>query len=159
MSAAPVSPALIERLCKAYPGTIAGLKDSSGDWDGTRRLIAAFPDLAIFPSSEVRLMEGLSLGAAGCISATANIQPGPIARLIASHGSPEAEDWHRRISTVRGIVEAYPTIPALKAIVARKTGDQAWLQTRPPLTGLDDARRDQLLAALDACGVPVEIGL
>ena len=75
-------------------------------------------------------MEGLSLGAAGCISATANIQPGPIARLIASHGSAEAEDWHQRISTVRGIVEAYPTIPAIKTIMAHKTGDQAWLRTR-----------------------------
>lgn len=158
MSAAPISPALVERLLKAYPETIAGLKDSSGDWEGTKQLIAAFPDLAIFPSSEVRLMEGLSLGAAGCISATANIQPGPIARLIATHGSPEAEDWHRRISTVRGIVEAYPFITALKAIVAQRTGDDTWLQTRPPLTGLDEADRDRLLAALNASGEEVEIG-
>jgi len=159
MSAAPITPALVERLLKTYPDTVAGLKDSSGDWDGTRRLIAAFPDLAIFPSSEVRLMEGLGLGAAGCISATANIQPGPIARLIAAHGSAEAEDWHRRISTVRGIVEAYPFITACKAIVARQTGDDAWLQTRPPLTPLDEARCNQLFAALDACGVPLEIAL
>jgi len=157
MSAAPVSPALVERLIKAYPATIAGLKDSSGDWEGTKRLIAAFPDLAIFPSSEVRLMEGLGLGAAGCISATANIQPSPIARLIASHGSAEAEDWHRRISTVRGIIEAYPFITALKAIVARQTGDDAWLQMRPPLTPLDGARRDELFAALDASDVPLAV--
>lgn len=159
MSAAPISPALVERLAKAYPATIAGLKDSSGDWEGTKQLIARFPDLAIFPSSEVRLMEGLGLGAAGCISATANIQPGPIARLIATHGSSEADDLHRRISTVRGIVEAYPFITACKAIMARQTGDDAWLQTRPPLTPLDEAHCDQLFATLDACGVPLDIAL
>jgi 4-hydroxy-tetrahydrodipicolinate synthase len=157
MSAAPISASLIERLIKAYPETVAGLKDSSGDWEGTKRLIAEFPELAIFPSSEVRLMEGLGLGAAGCISATANIQPGPIARLIASHGSAEAQDWHRRISTVRGIVEAYPFITACKAIVASKTGDEAWLQTRPPITPLQAGRRDELLAALAASGAALKI--
>ncbi len=159
MSAAPISLALIERLAKAYPGTIAGLKDSSGDWEGTKRMIAAFPELAIFPSSESRLMEGLGLGAAGCISGTANIQPGPIARLIAAHGSDEARTWHDRISAVRAIIEPYPLIAALKAIVASKTDDDAWLQTRPPLTALGDDKRSDLMAALDASGIPLDIKL
>ncbi len=152
MSAAPISLALIGRLSKAYPQTIAGLKDSSGDWEGTKRMIAEFPDLAIFPSSESRLMEGLSLGAAGCISATANIQPGAIARLIAAHGSDAADGWHQRISTVRAVVEAYPLVAALKAIMARETGDKGWLQTRPPVTPLTEARSSELLSALDATG-------
>ena len=152
MSAAPISLALIERLSKTYPETIAGLKDSSGDWEGTKKMIAEFPDLAIFPSSEARLMEGLALGAAGCISATANIQPGAIARLIAAHGTDAADAWHQRISSVRAVVETYPLIAALKAIIARDTGDDGWLQTRPPITSLPEARRRDLLSALDATG-------
>ena len=152
MSAAPISLALIERLLKAYPGTIAGLKDSSGDWEGTKKLIAEFPDLAIFPSSEQRLMEGLALGAAGCISATANIQPGAIARLIAAHGTAAADGWHQRISAVRSLVETYPLIAALKAIMARETGDKGWLHTRPPVTALPEARGRDLLSGLDATG-------
>ncbi len=152
MSAAPISMALIERLLKAYPGTIAGLKDSSGDWEGTKKMIAAFPDLAIFPSSESRLMEGLALGAAGCISATANIQPGAIARLIAAHGTDAADALHQRISAVRSVVEAYPLIAALKEIMARETGDEGWRHTRPPITALTEAHRRDLLSALDATG-------
>jgi 4-hydroxy-tetrahydrodipicolinate synthase len=152
MSAAPLSPALIERLVKAYPQTIAGLKDSSGDWQGTRRMIAKFPTLAIFPSSESRLLEGLVLGAAGCISATANIQPGAIRKLIDSHGTDRAQAWHDRISAVRTIVEAYPLIAALKAVMAHETGDDDWLVTRPPVTTLTRARRTELLAALAASG-------
>jgi 4-hydroxy-tetrahydrodipicolinate synthase len=152
MSAAPISPALIARLVKAYPSTVAGLKDSSGDWEATKRLIAEFPDLAIFPSSESRLIEGLTIGAAGCISATANIQPGAIASLVAAHGSEAARIWHARICAVRAIFERYPTIPALKAVMARECADEAWGHMRPPLTALDAARRQALFSALDASG-------
>jgi 4-hydroxy-tetrahydrodipicolinate synthase len=159
MSAAPVSPALIARLLKSYPATIAGLKDSSGDWDGTKRLIAEFPDLAVFPSSESRLMEGLGLGAAGCISATANIQPGAIRKLIDAHGSDAAQGWHARISAVRSVVEGYPLIAALKAIMAHVTGDDGWLITRPPVTGLAEANRADLIAALQRLGTDLGIRL
>src|SRR6266545_3517671 len=38
----PISLSLIERLLKAYPGTIAGIKDSSGDWNNTRAMLEQF---------------------------------------------------------------------------------------------------------------------
>src|ERR1043165_7585137 len=37
-----LSPQLIERLLKAYPAAIAGIKDSSGDWTNTKTLLEAF---------------------------------------------------------------------------------------------------------------------
>ncbi|MGI9463489.1 MAG: dihydrodipicolinate synthase family protein, partial [Aestuariivirgaceae bacterium] len=52
MSAAPISMDLIARLHGDYPKTVVGLKDSSGQWDGTKQMISEFPDMAIFPSSE-----------------------------------------------------------------------------------------------------------
>ncbi|WP_395351681.1 dihydrodipicolinate synthase family protein [Variovorax sp. UC122_21] len=36
------SHALVERLLKRYPGTVAGMKDTGGDWDYTARTIAQF---------------------------------------------------------------------------------------------------------------------
>ena len=38
----PITLALIERLLKAYPKNIAGIKDSSGDWNNTKAVLDAF---------------------------------------------------------------------------------------------------------------------
>jgi 4-hydroxy-tetrahydrodipicolinate synthase len=37
-----VTPKLVERFLKAYPNTIAGMKDSSGDWNNTKTFLDAF---------------------------------------------------------------------------------------------------------------------
>ena len=37
-----ITPQLVERLLSAYPGTIAGMKDSSGDWNNTKMFLDAF---------------------------------------------------------------------------------------------------------------------
>ena len=150
LSAAPISLALIARLLKTYPETLAGVKDSSGNWEGTKAMIAEFPELAIFPSSESRLFEGLGLGAAGCISASANIQPAAIRKLIDVHASTEARQWHDRIAAVRAIIEQYPAIPALKSILAHQTGDKAWATLRPPLTPLPTERQVELVRSLNS---------
>jgi hypothetical protein len=39
LSQVPLSPSLIHRLVKAYPRTVAGVKDSSGQWDYSQTLI------------------------------------------------------------------------------------------------------------------------
>ena len=132
MSAAPISMDLIARLHGDYPDTVVGLKDSSGDWNGTKRMIGEFPQMAIFPSSETLLRDGLTLGAAGCISATANVQVGAIRKLIDAHGYPEADALHTQVAAVRSVFEGYPLVPALKATLARDTGDEAWQVLRPP---------------------------
>ena len=148
MSTVNMSPGLIGRLLKAYPGTIAGLKDSSGDFAATKRLIAEFPGLAVFPSSEANLDEGLSLGAAGCISASANIQPGAIRQLIDAHGTPGAAALNEKVCALRHEVEKFPFIGALKAAFAHYLNDDAWLASRPPLVELARDEADKLLTRL-----------
>lgn len=150
MSAAPISMDLIARLHGEHPDTVVGLKDSSGNWDGTKRMIAEFPDMAIFPSSETLVNEGLALGAAGCISATANVQVGAIRRLIDAHGTPGADALHDQVATVRSVFEGYPLVPALKAILARDTGDQGWQTLRPPLTPMPAEKAAELGNSLDS---------
>ena len=41
-----ITPGLVERLLKAYPNAIAGMKDSSGDWNNTKTFLDAFSDTA-----------------------------------------------------------------------------------------------------------------
>ena len=83
VSNVPITLTLIERLLKAYPGTIAGAKDSSGDWNNTKAMLDQFAKSSfdVFPGAETFLLAGLRSGGAGCISATANTNPAAIARL------------------------------------------------------------------------------
>src|SRR6476660_6356479 len=37
-----ITPRLVERLLKTYPNAIAGMKDSSGDWNNTKTFLDAF---------------------------------------------------------------------------------------------------------------------
>jgi hypothetical protein len=41
-------------------------------------------------------------------------------------------------------------IPALKAVIAAGSDDDAWISVRPPLTGLTSAQAQDLFARLDA---------
>jgi len=69
-----ISLALIERLLKSYPGIVAGVKDSSGDWNNTQAMLDAFASSGfdVFAGSEVFLLDNLRHGGKGCITATGN---------------------------------------------------------------------------------------
>ena len=140
----PITHGLIARLVKAYGATIAGLKDSSGSWDSTAGFIKAFPDLAIFPASERFVLQGLEVGAAGCISASANYQVGDIRKLI------DSGEGNERVGRVRSVFEKFPLLPGLKAAIAERLGRPGWRATRPPLAPVPEAQAKELLAALAA---------
>lgn len=150
VSQVPLSLALIERLLQAYPETIAGIKDSSGDWANTRALIDSFgEEIDIYSGSEHFLLDNLRAGGAGCISATANVNPGPIATLARQWQGDDAESQQQALSELRGIFEQLPMIPALKSATALYSQDDAWHRLRPPLVELDAAQRKALSEALD----------
>ena len=154
VSQVPIPLALIERLLKAYPTAIAGIKDSSGDSGNLRALLEAFAGSGfdVFPGSELLLLEGLRQGGAGCITATGNVNPGAIARLYDNWRSAEADALQAGLDLLRKTLQAHPLIPALKATLAHCSGDAAWNRLRPPLVELSAAERAQLLAALQALG-------
>jgi 4-hydroxy-tetrahydrodipicolinate synthase len=150
----PITLTLIERLLKAYPNTVVGVKDSSGDWSNTRAMLDQFaPEgFAVFPGSESFLLPALRAGGAGCISATANVNPGPIARLAATWQQADADAQQAGLDAVRNVFQSYVMIPALKAAIAHYGDDPAWETVRPPLVELDAAARVDLIERLDAVG-------
>lgn len=145
---------LIERLLKAYPGIVAGAKDSSGDWNNTKAYLDSFAGQGfdVFPGSETFLLQGLRGGGVGCISATANVNPGAIARLFATWRATDADAQQARLNEIRGIFARYPMIPALKAAIAHYGGDASWTTVRPPLVELTQAQKASLAADLDGAG-------
>ena len=141
---------LVERLLHAYPRTVAGMKDSSGDFGNTKTMLDAFAGSGfdVFVGSERFLLAGMRQGGAGCISATANVNAGAIDCLYQGWRSPEAEKLQAEVDAVRGSVEKVPLIPALKAIMAHFATDVGWLTVRPPFVDLTPPQRDALLGAL-----------
>ncbi|WP_307866859.1 dihydrodipicolinate synthase family protein [Variovorax sp. E3] len=88
----PITLTLIERLLQRYPTVIAGAKDSAGDWRHTKAMIDTFAadGFDVFPASESFLSAAMPIGAAGCISATVNMNPAGIHRMFEGWNSTEA---------------------------------------------------------------------
>src|SRR5690606_5254223 len=152
MSAVPISHDLIERLLKAYPGTIAGIKDSSGNLDNMLEMCRRFPGFGVFAGSEQFLLPVLRAGGAGCISATANVT---IAGCVDVYRNAEAADVDSRqqaLTRQRLAIQSKVLIPALKRIMARATGSDVWNAVRPPNVPLSQADAAELFAALDETG-------
>jgi len=150
----PITLGLVERLLKKYPGTIAGMKDSGGDWNNTKAFLDAYAKngFDVFPGAETFLLQGMRNGGAGCISATANTNPGPIARLFETWQAADADKQQARLDEIRTTFAKYPMIPALKAAIAHYGGDAAWATVRPPLVELTAEQSRSLIADLDARG-------
>lgn len=140
---------LIERLIKGYPSVVVGLKDSSGDWSNTEAILERFPGFDVFPGSEVFLLQGLHAGAAGCITATANVNVSMVRNLYDRWQTPAADTLQNAITALRNTIHAYPMIPALKQIIAHYRNDAAWRVVRPPLVHLSAAQARSLIADLE----------
>ncbi|HXU88384.1 MAG TPA: dihydrodipicolinate synthase family protein [Methylomirabilota bacterium] len=154
VSNVPITLPLVERLLKAYPGVIAGAKDSSGDWNNTKAMLDRFAPAGfdVFPGAETFLLAGMRHGGAGCISATANVNPAAIARLYDSWRAPDADAQQQRLDEIRATFAKYPMIPALKAAVAHWSGIAEWATVRPPLVALTPAQASALVSDLEQRG-------
>jgi 4-hydroxy-tetrahydrodipicolinate synthase len=145
---------LIDRLLSRYPGIVAGAKDSSGDWNNTKAMLDRFKDRGfdVFPGSEVFLLDGLRAGGKGCITATGNVNPGPIAEVFKNWRSTEADKLQAGITATRMIMHKVPMIPALKAVTAHFGNDPQWKTVRPPLVELTREQEKQVISELKAAG-------
>ena len=148
---------LIGRLLREFPDTVKGLKDSSGDWSNTAAILAEYPQLEVFPGSEVFLLDGLKGGAKGCISATCNVSAKAIRNVYDNWKTPEAAGLQAGITALRKAIQAYPMIPVLKAVIAHYRGDPGWAAVRPPFVPLPPAEAEKAIRTLaDAHGFTLD---
>lgn len=143
ITAVEISVDLISRLREAFPKAIAGVKDSSGNWNYTEKLLNKHNDLAILIGDERSLAAGVRLGGQGAISGLANLYPGHLLRMI-----NEGRDDNNVVEAVNELVK-YPVIPAVKAMVGHHRGEDGWQRARGPLEALPDVDRKRLVAIFD----------
>jgi len=146
MSGLPWHITLIKRLLDSYSSRIVGLKDSSGDMEYARAAAALSKSFAVFPSTEACLIEARAGAFAGCISATANLNPDLCARAWAS-GDAAALD---AAVAIRKLFEGKPLVAGVKALLAHIHGDPALARMKPPLAALPAADRTAVTAGYDA---------
>lgn len=143
---------LIERLIGDFPGIVAGIKDSSGDWENTRAMIERFPGWGVFAGNETVLLKTMQAGGAGCISATCNVNAHGIVRFYKTWQEADAERRQADLTALRNKVGQYVMIAALKATIAHFSGDMGWRRVRPPLVALDEETVSKLGRELEAFG-------
>lgn len=141
---------LIERLVTAYPETVVGIKDSSGDWNNLQAILTNFPGFGAFTGNEKFLLATLRGGGVGSINAVANVIPQPQRKLYEQWQSPAAPQMQAEIDQLRQVMQPYPTIAAMKQIVADLQDDPGWLHVRPPLSNLSPTQAEALLQAVTA---------
>src|SRR5216117_2882387 len=113
-----ITTGLVERLLAAYPDAIAGMKDSSGDWNNTKTFLDAFAVRAgravstagaartfdVFVGSESFLLANMRNGGVGTISATANVNPAAIHKLYKQwNTADDADQQQSQLNVVREV--------------------------------------------------------
>src|SRR5438105_3168357 len=151
-----ITPKLVERLLKSYPNAVAGMKDSSGDWNNTKTFLDAFArdGFDVFVGSESFLLANMRNGGVGTISATANVNPAAIHKLYRDWDTAnDADQQQSKLNVVREVFSSrkFPSmIAALKQSIAIYTDDPEWARARPPLVELTTEQAKLLAAELKA---------
>ena len=150
LSGVPIPFDLMQRLRSSYPDQIAGIKDSSGEWDHTEALCHHFPDLQVFSGTERLLLRVLEAGGDGCISATANVTA-PVAAAVRARwqAGDDPTSTQETLTDLRTAFAPLPTIPALKMVLSQYLKAPQWTPVRPPLAPLTDEEEDAVMDVLD----------
>jgi 4-hydroxy-tetrahydrodipicolinate synthase len=161
MATVGVTPKLVERLLTAYPNAIAGMKDSSGDWNNTKTFLDAFAKdgFDVFVGSESFLLANMRNGGVGTISATANVNPAAIYKLYKQWNTADDTDYgdqqQSKLNVVREVFSStrFPSmIAALKQAIAVYGNDPEWTRLRPPLVELTTEQAKLLTTGLKTIG-------
>ena len=151
MTGLEVSTELLVRLNAAYPKTVVGVKDSSGNWDDMQAVARAIPGFRTFAGTEQYLLAALREGGAGCITATGNATSQLCQAVYAAHlaGDAAGAAAAQEVATAtRLMLQAHGAVPAMKELMAQNSGDASWRNMRPPILPLS---ADGVAALEQAC--------
>lgn len=140
MSAVPLSYALIGRLIEAFPGTVVGIKDSSGDKANLLGMVKAFPGFAVIAGPDPLFLDLLREGGAGCITGASNLIPDVLRTIYENWQADPAKAEAAQAKAIewRNLTMSYSQMPTLKALLGERTGATGWRRVRPPLVALTD---------------------
>lgn len=149
MTQVPITLSIVEELCRRFPDTIVGIKDSSGDIENMKSLVERFPQLSVLPGADPLMLPMLKFGGAGCITATSNLVSSELAYVFAHYADPAkaslVDEAQARIVAMRNAISIHPQLASLKAVLAHRTNNPNWSLLRPPLVALNADQTAEVL--------------
>ena len=133
----------VTELVNAFPKNIVGCKDSSYNLFKNLKL----PNFLIFPGSEAKLLKGLELGCAGCISAVTNVTHSLARKVFDDFENKKSQTKNEQLIAVRETFDKYNLISALHSFLSNK--DVNYKNILPPLTLLSDENEQELIKKLN----------
>ncbi len=127
MTGVRYSIAIIEKLKRAFPKIVMGVKDSAGIWPETEALLKAHSDLAILVGDESHLAAAVRLGGEGAICGFANMVPQSM-RIVAYEGKE-----HPDVDRLKRVMEGDHFLAVVKSVLAHQHKEPGWHFLRPPL--------------------------
>jgi 4-hydroxy-tetrahydrodipicolinate synthase len=142
---------LLKRLHAAYPAKFGGLKDSTGDLDSAKAYAAALPGCAVLVGNDKLLAPGMQAGAAGCITALANLRSAELRAIYETFlWNEDSAVRQAALDPIRSAMDAMPAAPAyLKALLHAQHDLPLW-PVRAPLQNFSPELTQRALAALEA---------
>ena len=129
MSGITFTAGLVDRLMQAFPGKIAGMKDSSNDPALQREVLRRHPELRVFTGSEETLADVLTFGGAGCISGSVALWPQLAGDFYRTRDPKLGEELAQNRRTLTGA----SLITTVRERLAQLRKDDNWRRAIPPL--------------------------
>ena len=140
MTAVEITDELVQRLLEF--ADLAGIKDSSGDADRTRRYIEKFPSLKIFSGDDRNIEAAARFGVTNYVSGIANALPELIRQTLDACADGGGAQIQAKTTRVVELIGKYPLYAANKCVLALRGFPYA--HVRPPLVDLTPPQRAAL---------------
>ena len=141
----------IEKLVSKFPKQIIGVKDSS--YNLYKKL--KIDNFSIMPGSEIKLLEGLSIGCSGIITATANVTASLARNVYDDFVNKIDQTQNQKLCEVRNTFDKFNLISGLHTFL--KSKDNNFKNLLPPLHLLPQDQENELKTLLKNLNFDIEI--
>ena len=137
------SPEAVTKLVKFFPKNIIGCKDSSYNLFEKLKI----KNFLIFPGSEAKLLKGLKLGCAGCISAVTNVTHSISRKVFDDFETKSGQTMNNKLIAVRETFDQFNLISGLHSFLSFQ--NNKYKNLLPPLVALNSKNQKELLSKLE----------
>ena len=141
----------IEKLVSKFPKQIIGVKDSS--YNLYKKL--KIDNFSIMPGSEIKLLEGLSIGCSGIITATANVTASLARNVYDDFVNKRDQTQNQKLCDVRSTFDKFNLISGLHTFLNSKNNN--FKNLLPPLHLLPKDQEHELKTLLKNLNFDIEI--
>ncbi len=141
----------IEKLVSKFPKQIIGVKDSSYNLYKNLKI----DNFSVMPGSETKLLEGLSIGCSGIITATANVTASIARSVYDDFLNNKDQTQNKKLCDVRKIFDKFNLISGLHTFL--KSKDDNFKNLLPPLHLLPKDQENELKILLKNLDFDIEL--